>query len=546
MNIARRGAFFSRSRLRLLLWGSAGAAVVGGTVLYATQEPVRYGVDFTVLATRRMSIVTTTLMRCMWKYHKVLSASYASESEREAALSECHRTTAEWTRRALEKNSGLYIKIGQHIAALTYLFPEEWTNAMIPLQDRCPVSSYDSIADLFKVDTGRCLDEVFSEFAREPMGTASLAQVHYARLKDGSEVAVKIQHPKLQRFIPLDVMIIESTLQILDYFFPQYPLGWLGDEIQSSIYTELDFRQEAANAMRTAAYFKPFYRLTALRVPEVYWAKKRILCMEFLAGGRPDDLEYLAEHNIDRADVSACFAHLFNNMIFTPNVGLHCDPHPGNIAIRPVPEPKQRFWSKRNFEIVLYDHGLYRYVPTPMREAYAHLWLALLDGDDRDMRKYAKEFAHISDKDFLLFAAAITGRDFDNATQNVMSRRDKSETARMVQAVQQGDVLCSLMQMLRDMPRIVLLILKTNDLVRLLDEKLDYPLGIVRTFLIMARYCAETVFYEGKASLDTTYGSRWSLGRIVRESGIYWRYYLRLIQLFLYDTLERVKGGAGH
>jgi aarF domain-containing kinase len=461
-----------------------------------------------------------------------LGKTYANEEDYEQALSDCHKICARITRKAIEANAGIYIKLGQHIGALTYIFPDEWTDEMIPLQDKCPVSSLDSIRELFVQDTGMVLEEMFSAFDPVPLGTASLAQVHRATLKENSEeVAVKIQHPSLKEFVPLDVFTTVVVFRMIDFFFPEYPLGWLSDELQRSIYVELDFREEAKNAIRTQQYFKDFYKETALRIPHVVWAKQRILVMEFIKGGRPDDLEFLDRHHISRSEVSSCFAHIFNNMIFTPGVGLHCDPHPGNIAIRPLPGK-----GRHNFEIILYDHGLYRYVPTETRRSYAHFWLALIDGNDEDMRFWAHEFAGINSANFNLFAAAITGRDFENATKNIVSKREKGEIEKMSSAISESGLISEIMVLLHSLPRIVLLILKTNDLTRLLDEKLDSPLGVERTFLIMATYCARTVYYERRELIARWYDNTWTVGRVWAELNNLWSFWARRGQLVMYDT----------
>ncbi len=83
---------------------------------------------------------------------------------------------------------------------MNYLLPLEWTTTFIPLQDKCPVSSYESIEQMYKKDTGIELLQYFSEFSKEPIGAASLAQVHLATVKEtGQRVAVKVQHPELEQ-----------------------------------------------------------------------------------------------------------------------------------------------------------------------------------------------------------------------------------------------------------------------------------------------------------------------------------------------------------
>lgn len=180
--------------------------------------------------------------------------------------------------------------------------------------------------------------------------------------------------------------------------------------------------------------------------------------MECLSGRRPDDLEYLDANKIDRDEVSAALAHVFNEMIFSDGAPLHCDPHGGNIAVRLNTSRR-----KPNFDIILYDHGLYRDIPTELRRNYAKLWLAVIDGDEAEMRKYSHEVAGITDDQFPLFASAITGRDYSVLTKNVASSRSDSEKKLITEAMGEG-MLQELVSLLGQVPRIILLILKTNDL----------------------------------------------------------------------------------
>lgn len=189
------------------------------------------------------------------------------------------------------------------------------------------------------------------------------------------------------------------------------------------------------------------------------WSQERILVMEFIAGRRPDDLEFLDTNNIDRDEVSAAFAHIFNEMIFGDDAPLHCDPHGGNIAIRLNPNSRHP-----NFEIILYDHGLYRTIDRDLRRNYAKLWLAVIDADVPRMREYAYKVAGVTDEQFPLFASAITGRDYSVLTKkNVASIRTADEKKEISGALGEG-MLQQLVVLLGQVPRIILLILKTNDL----------------------------------------------------------------------------------
>ncbi|CAM9022928.1 unnamed protein product [Wickerhamomyces anomalus] len=418
---------------------------------------------------------------------------------------------------------------------MTYLLPREWTDTMIPLQDKCPESTFEEIEQLIKTDLGLPIEDLFSSFDKSPIGVASLAQVHIGVLKaTGEKVAVKCQHPSLKQFVPLDIYLTQSVFTALDKVFPDYPLVWLGDELQSSIYVELNFNKEAENAIKTSEYFENFQKETALRIPKIVSSSNRVLIMEYIGGARLDNLDYMSEHHISRSEVSSCLSHIFNNMIFTPGVGVHCDPHGGNLAIRPKPATDANPSNTHNFEIILYDHGLYRNVPTQMRRDYAHFWLALLDKDQEKMQKYALKFAGITEEQFPLFAAAITGRDINTALNYDASKiRSDEEVKNMKDALAGGEMLTDLMKILSKIPRVVLLILKTNDLTRHLDETLQNPLGPERTFLILSNYCAKTTYAEEcELSRKDSFIFKW-----FNYFKAWIKYQERSSQLFIYDLI---------
>lgn len=291
--------------------------------------------------------------------------------------------------------------------------------------------------------------------------------------------------------------------------------------------------------------------------------------MEFLSGHRPDDLEYLDSNHIDRDEVSAAFAHIFNEMIFGDNAPLHCDPHGGNIAIRKNPNRR-----RHNFDIVLYDHGLYRDIPRDLRRNYAKLWLAVIEADEGRMREYARKVAGITDEQFPLFASAITGRDYTVlANKDVASPRTAAEKENISGALGEG-MLQQLVELLGQVPRIILLILKTNDLSKLysltmhsfpsfcfllefpaniacsppsarsLDENLHTRQGPIRTFLILARYATRTVFEEKMENINETGGMLRPLN-FLRFLWA-WTGYLRVeLKLSIYETLLSMKSRFG-
>ena len=444
----------------------------------------------------------------------------------------------------MEKNGSIFIKLGQHLSSLNYLLPSEWCDTFIPLQDQCPVSSYESIRDLIENDTGSLFDDLFSEFEEEPLGAASLAQVHRAIDKQsGQRVAVKVQHPVLDHWAPLDLALTEFTFRSIKRAFPQYDLTWLSDEMQVSLPQELDFAREGDNALLARKYFSAMPRIPLI-IPDVLWSRRRILVMEYITGARPDDLDYLDKHSISRDDVAATLARIFNTMIFARGAPLHCDPHGGNIAIRQNNDRRSHF----NFDIILYDHGLYRTIPGDLQRNYAHLWLAVLDANENNMRKYAKLATGISDEDFPLFASAITGRDYRVLTSQdggvSQHARTREEERAMSDALGEG-LLEQLIGLLGKVPRIILLILKTNDLTRSLDQNLHTTQGPMRTFLILARYAAQTVWEEQVELLRASGGLLWPPAHIL-TLGAAWINFTRVrLKLVLYEIFLHARGTFG-
>ena len=453
--------------------------------------------------------------------------SSEDDKEWQSILAACHKRCALRTLKTMEKNGSIFIKLGQHLSSMNYLLPSEWTETFVPLQDHCPVSDYESVADMFLQETGQSIHERFDYFHRDPIGAASLAQVHLARMKNGHEdVAVKVQHPALKEWVPLDLALTRITFSTLKWFFPEYDLEWLSNEMDLSLPQELDFSMEGQFALGTKKHFENMNK-SPLLIPDVKWHSKRILIMEYLAGHRLDDLEFLDANGIDRDEVSAALATVFNEMIFGDTL-LHCDPHGGNLAIR----KNSNRWG-HNFDIILYDHGLYRDIPLQLRRDYAKLWLAVLDSDEQRMREYSFRVAGITDDMFPLFASAITGRDYLTATKSVVTERS-SEEKQIISGAMGPSLLADLVKLLGNVPRIILLILKTNDLTRSLDENLKTREGPLRNFLILARYCSRTVYEERKDFIIQE-------GRVMRPSSLLrlctaWASFIRVeLKLTVYE-----------
>lgn len=133
---------------------------------------------------------------------------------------------------------------------------------------------------------------MFSEFEETPIGTASLAQVHKAKLQDGTLVAVKVQHHFVRGNVNADIRSMEFLVKVMSKLFPDFSIQWLVDETKINIFKELDFHTEGKNAEKVADMFKHY---TWLKIPKIYWeyTTDRVLVMEHVDGGQVNDLNYV-------------------------------------------------------------------------------------------------------------------------------------------------------------------------------------------------------------------------------------------------------------
>lgn len=256
-----------------------------GTALYYTNEDCRH----VAVAVQRCGTAGWVGARVALDYKQTLSKHYASDDEFKAAKKACHLRCANRVLQALQSLGGIYIKLGQHVSAMVYILPPEWTETMAVLQDRCDPTPQEDVEALFRTDYGQPIEAIFDYFDWNPIGVASLAQVHKARLRsdqayDQGErwVAVKLQHPALDEFCKIDMETVSFIFDVIKKAFPEFGFDWLTAEMRESLPRELDFVHEARNARLVEQNFASdiAHARTALRVPKIIWARRRILCME--------------------------------------------------------------------------------------------------------------------------------------------------------------------------------------------------------------------------------------------------------------------------
>ncbi len=189
-------------------------------------------------------------------------------------------------RQALIELGPTYVKLGQVLSVRPDILPKDVLSEFQALQDRVDPLPYEAVRDAVEVELGRPLEEVFSEFGEEPLGAASMAQVHRARLVDGTDVAVKLQRPGIGAVIESDLHILYSLAALLEGRFSlpgMYTPSAIIAEFEAAITRELDFHQEAEGANRMRRYFKDDPDVV---VPMIHprWTTRKLLVMELIEG----------------------------------------------------------------------------------------------------------------------------------------------------------------------------------------------------------------------------------------------------------------------
>ncbi|HMV64711.1 MAG TPA: AarF/UbiB family protein, partial [Rhodocyclaceae bacterium] len=237
-------------------------------------------------------------------------------------------------RMALESLGPIFVKFGQMLSTRRDLLPPAIAEELARLQDRVPpFPSGQAVAEL-EAAYGRPVDRVFARFDREPVASASIAQVHFAALPDGTEVAVKILRPGIAPVIAHDLALLDAFATLLEKVWPEgrrlKPREVVA-EFSKYLRDELDLMREAANCSQLRRNFKDSELLV---VPEVYWdfCTANVMVMERMQGVPISQLDALRAHGIDLSALSRAGVEIFFTQVFRDGF-FHADMHPGNIFV---------------------------------------------------------------------------------------------------------------------------------------------------------------------------------------------------------------------
>ena len=237
-------------------------------------------------------------------------------------------------RLAFEELGPTFIKLGQLLSARPDILSDEYIQELRKLLDEVPPERPEEIVKEIETDLGTPRKRIFKSFDKEPVAAASIAQVHFAVLHDGREVAVKVQRPGIRETIERDIEILYYIAKLLERYIPETrlfnPRG-LVDEFSRMVSREMDFLYEASSMERMAVEARDEKDLIIPKVIREY-TTRRVLTMERLRGIKVDDVEGLRASGIDPRRVAKRLAEIYMKQILTYGF-FHADPHPGNIFV---------------------------------------------------------------------------------------------------------------------------------------------------------------------------------------------------------------------
>jgi len=239
-------------------------------------------------------------------------------------------------REALQDLGPIFVKFGQMLSTRPDLLPVDIASELAKLQDAVPPFDGDVAIKIIEAAYDDKLESVFEKFDKVPVASASVAQVHFARLHNGNEVAVKVLRPGIKPVIDRDLELLYTLARLAAKYWQDgkrlRPVEVI-DQFASTVRNELDLMREGANASQLRANFE---HSDLLHVPEIYWdhTRKNVLVMERIQGIPIGDVSALKAAGIDMGKLANNGVEIFFTQAFRDGF-FHADMHPGNIFVTP-------------------------------------------------------------------------------------------------------------------------------------------------------------------------------------------------------------------
>lgn len=237
-------------------------------------------------------------------------------------------------RQALEELGPAFVKLGQVLSTRPDILPPDYIAELAKLQDKVPPVSWEKIEAVLRKEIPQPLGDIFDEINTQPLASASLAQVHRAKLRTRERVVLKVQRPNILRTLRTDLEIIHDVAR---YFQNHTPLGQvynlveISEDFADTLNSELDYESEGRNADRFRESFKDN---EGVHIPWVYWdyTTKRVLVLEYIEGIKIDQVKAIDAAGHDREKIATNAAHMIIQEVLQDGF-FHADPHPGNFIV---------------------------------------------------------------------------------------------------------------------------------------------------------------------------------------------------------------------
>jgi len=285
-------------------------------------------------------------------------------------------------RMALEELGPTFIKMGQVLSARPDLIPVDLTAELAKLQDSVPPFGFEHVTHIIASEFGKPHTVIFDFIDETPLASASIGQVHRARLKGNDQIAVKIQRPGIRKTIEADLEIIHHLASIMEKNIEEVALFRpvrIVEEFAKTLEKELDYTIEAANMEQMA---QQFIKDKTIHIPKVHReeSSERVLTMEFIHGIKADDIEAIDRAGLDRKKITRHGADFIMKQVFEHGF-FHADPHPGNLFIL------------EGNRICPVDFGMTGFVDQTTREIFVDLIHALASGNTKLVAQLLCELA---------------------------------------------------------------------------------------------------------------------------------------------------------
>lgn len=413
-------------------------------------------------------------------------------------------TRYERIRMVCEELGTTFIKFAQIASNRPDLLPDELIQEFEKLQDHAPEVPIQEIRKVIDEETSRPLNEILEYFNPIPLASASMSQVHRARLRGGKEVVLKVQRPNIDKVISSDISLLYSIVNIIEKYLPQYTAYQPRELVimfEKSISEELNFRLEVNNMI----YFQTMFKHNNdVYIPSVYpeLSTDRIITMEYIDGYKITDLETLSKYNITGESLAKKGIGLYFEQVFEYGF-FHADPHPGNIFVL------------ADGKIVFIDYGMVGTLIEHDKIVFGKILLAMYDNDVQGLKN-----------SILTFSKGITKekeREFEYDV--VYFLREYSKKA--IGAIDGNEVMRGLNSLFYDykiqIPTNLLLLIKALIIIEGVGLQLDPKYDIIQNIgpyvkrLILKKYNPVKLRHELVDSIEDTTNLLKDLPQDIRE-----------------------------